>query len=639
MKRCLRSALGFGLTVVILLAVAQAADQSTKASVTDPLIRVLINKGVLTEQEARSLTGTAEQQRDRLAQLLQEKGVISAAEFEALRTPPPASKQVNSSLVASVAPVLPPAQKTEAAPAAKPAAPAAPAVIPAIAPIRVLQAEGAKVGGLVPDIKLGSGAKMKLYGFFKTSVVHDTSVGQAGFANDFPLPGFLGDTGPSGAPEFHIKARGLRVGSNFEWADIAGSKAAITGRLEFDFEGNFTRTNNRNISSIRSSQPSLRLAWTRIDYPVSGNTNWYALFGQDWTPFGSSTLPNLLETTGLGIAFGSLYERDIQVRTGFLHNFGGSRSFKIEPDFAIVLPASGVPPGADNQLGYGERLGPDSAKPELQGRLMFQFQLDKAKGVAPAQLIVSGMNGWQRSIATAANVTASTAGAALKAAFAQGAEVETRRSGVTGEVQLPTRFVTVIGKAYTGSNLRWFFAGQLFSTFTDLGGLLATPGGAACTTATCGVGQIEGIAGNTVVVGFNSAGSPTIAPQRPIRAYGGFVGLGFPLSRIFNANPDGRNAGWTLNLHYGMDGAFARDIRRTTTAGARGKSDVTAANIQYKLNKFVTFGYEQSLYRTYAIRGSAAGTAANPNNYPIFRGLPAREWHDLRSEFATIFTF
>ena len=34
-----------------------------------------------------------------------------------------------------------------------------------------------------------------------------------------------------------------------------------------------------------------------------------------------------------------------------------------------------------------------------------------------------------------------------------------------------------------------------------------------------------------------------LAPQRPVRAQGGFTQLGIPLSRIFNANPAGRNAG------------------------------------------------------------------------------------------------
>src|SRR5260370_1396838 len=114
---------------------------------------------------------------------------------------------------------------------------------------------------LIPDIKLGAGARLKLYGIFKTRIIHDCSSPQG---NDFPLPLLAGDTGPGSSPEFHLKARGLRLGANFEWLDPA-PKTVITGKIEFDFEGNFTRVNNRNISSIRSSQPSIRLAWVRID--------------------------------------------------------------------------------------------------------------------------------------------------------------------------------------------------------------------------------------------------------------------------------------------------------------------------------------------------------------------------------------
>src|SRR5581483_4321107 len=307
-----------------------------------------------------------------------------------------------------------------------------PPVIPAVAPIRVLQLEPSKVGGLVPDIKLGSGAKLKLYGFFKASSVYDTMSQQG---NDFPLPGFLGDTGPEASPEFHIKARASRFGINFEWPDIS-DKNALTGRVEFDWEGNFSRTNNRNISTIRSNALSLRLAWMRIDHRFNDNSSWYALFGQDWTPFGSSVLPNTLETTGVGIAFGSLYERAPQMRTGFFHSFGGSRKFGIGPDFAVVLPAFGdlppfigiqtvtipaTPPAVNtptaiatgpgnlgDQIGFGEREGVDSARPELQGRLVFQWQLDKAKGVAPAQLIFSAVNGRRRVNMLAANIPACT---------------------------------------------------------------------------------------------------------------------------------------------------------------------------------------------------------------------------------------
>ncbi|MDQ3750019.1 MAG: hypothetical protein M3367_13570 [Acidobacteriota bacterium] len=57
---------------------------------------------------------------------------------------------------------------------------------------------------------------------------------------------------------------------------------------------------------------------------------------------------------------------------------------------AIVLPFFGnTPVNVADQLGFGERQGVDSERPEFQGRFVVQFQLDKAAGVVPAQLIAS----------------------------------------------------------------------------------------------------------------------------------------------------------------------------------------------------------------------------------------------------------
>src|SRR5258708_19916095 len=68
--------------------------------------------------------------------------------------------------------------------------PEGPKVVPAAAPLRVLPIDIAKQGGLIPDIKLGSGANMKLYGFFKASAVSDTasSAGPPSAHQAFPLP-------------------------------------------------------------------------------------------------------------------------------------------------------------------------------------------------------------------------------------------------------------------------------------------------------------------------------------------------------------------------------------------------------------------------------------------------------------------
>ncbi|HKX32805.1 MAG TPA: hypothetical protein VJ302_34285, partial [Blastocatellia bacterium] len=365
---------------------------------------------------------------------------------------------------------------------------------------------------------------------------------------------------------------------------------------------------------------SIRLAYGRIDRAISENTSAFALFGQDWTPFGSSTLPNLVEITGLGLGYGTLYERAPQARFGASFKVpGNSRGLRFQPEVALVLPAYGNVPAVANlgdQLGYGERQGVDSAKPEVQGRFVTQFQLDKAPGVVPAQFIASWVVSSRKVIVPAANVPA-----AFRAAFPTGADLESDRWGYTVETQLPTRYVTLIAKYFRGSDLRFFFANQLFSNFTDTSEM--TPG-----TIATGL-SIDG--SSTVSFGLVN-GLPQIAPQYGVRGQGGFVNLGFPLSRIFGADPAGRNAGWSAYLHYGIDQAFARDVRRF---GNRGKGDLAAATIYYRFNNWLTFGYEQSYYRTRA----ANATSAAIGGLPLFRGIPSRETHNIRSEFATIFTF
>ncbi|MDQ3061448.1 MAG: hypothetical protein M3R14_01085, partial [Acidobacteriota bacterium] len=174
-------------------------DKKPTEEIKDPLIKILLSKGLISSVEAATLAASSSpaEQRDRLATLLFSKGIISATELDSMRPTNSPVPTVNTSLKTDSNVAI--TNTTAANNAQTP-----PAVIPAIAPIRVLQLEGAKRDGLIPDIKLGSGAKLKLYGFFKTSVVYDSSNPSG---NDFPLPGFLSDSGPNGSPEFHIKAR------------------------------------------------------------------------------------------------------------------------------------------------------------------------------------------------------------------------------------------------------------------------------------------------------------------------------------------------------------------------------------------------------------------------------------------------
>jgi hypothetical protein len=75
-----------------------------------------------------------------------------------------------------------------------------------------------------------------------------------------------------------------------------------------------------------------------MDYAASENSDFYFEGGQDWTLFGSSALPNLLETTFLAAFYGDVYERSPQMMVGWVQKLGGS--LKISPTFGIMMPSS-----------------------------------------------------------------------------------------------------------------------------------------------------------------------------------------------------------------------------------------------------------------------------------------------------------
>ncbi len=460
--------------------------------------------------------------------------------------------------------------------------------------------------------------------------------------DDFIVPGFLNsDTGPNNNPEFHIKARATRMGARFEWPDPS-PKLTITGAIEADFEGNFSRADNRNVSSIRSNALQLRLAYGRLDYAASEKTDVFFEAGQDWSIFGSSALMNLLETTFFGAYWGNIYERSPQFRVGMVQKLGdSSRNFKLAPEFAIMMPSEGILPadsvtctitkldtattcsftnGLGNQLGYGERQGADYAAPELESRVTLQFQLDKAPGVVPAQILWSGFYTHRQ-----ATVLASAVPAAYKVDFPTGYDATSPGYGNQVAVSLPTRWFTVVASGYMGADLRFFFGDQLNSIYNYTGGLTATANGSS----------VDGA--STVVFGTNGNGVAVAAPQRPVRGYGGFVQVGVPLSRWFNADPKGRNAGWQAYFEYGVDASNAADFKKAKDIGANGagpiKSSLKAGTLFYKLNNFVQFGFEESQYQSYAL----------PNDMGIcttkIAGKPSCTSTDWRTEFGPIFTF
>jgi hypothetical protein len=608
------------------------------------MLNALEVKGVFSAAEAATIrSASPDAALQLLVDALSRKGLLNASDLSAtpgtVVTAPTAGAPAESAAAALSSAALFDGQAQSATqPAPGPEAvvkPAAPKVVAAIAPIRALPIEGPKKDSLVAAFKTGSGVKMTPYGFIKTTAAYDSSSPNG---DDFPFIGlFLGstgvtDTGPTKDPEFHVKARSTRLGANFEWLDPS-PKLTVTGRVEGDFEGNFSEVDNRDVTSIRSNSFQLRLAYVRMDYAATDKTSMYFEGGQDWALFSSSVLPNLLETTFLGAFYGTIYGRTPQLMVGASHDLGGSRHFKLSPAFAVMMPSSGEIEklgslGLAGQIAQGEREGADSGRAEVEGRLMAQWQLDKSPAVAPAQVFWAGFDGKRTSIVDGAAMAAGPANYA--AAFPNGFTTSSTMYGNQVGVSLPTRWATLVGSAYFGGDLRFFLGGQVNSYFTDTGGL---SGVQSYTTLDGGPLAAAGAA----ALGTDAAGNVVIAPQRSIRAFGGFANLGLPLSRWFNANPTGRNAGWQAYLHIGKDQVVHADATNPNAGSAANTlsplpllmGKVGAASLYYKLNPWCTFGFEQSVYGTRLVPGATYSIAGKPSN----------EWQDHRSEFGPVFTF
>ena len=654
------------MVVAVVLVSPGFAQQQGDHQAMPPLIQLLQSKGILTADEAAQLgqAGTADEMNDRLGRLLVQKGLISPEDYSrtvaASVTPASNNGAAGGNLVNAVVrvPTRYPSVAGGVGAVGYAEAPPSegPAVIPAVSPVRVLPIDLPKQGGLVPDLRLGSGANMKIYGFFKASAIEDTasSGGPTFGANDFDLPLLLGDTGPTSDHQFHVKARSFRIGSQFEWVP-KNSDLVITGRLETDYEGDYTNVNNRNVSSVRNSQLSLRLAWVRLDTHMGGLPV-FAEFGQDWTLLGSSTMPSIFETTQLGAFFGNIYERAPQFKIGAQFGHG---SFKVEPDFAIQLPVAATGALTDEQRArFGDRVGAESNTPAVEGRVVFQFPLHSSwAATPPAQIIFSGHHATMTEIVPFANipttpvpgaagcaVQASIIGCAIREFFPTGLQRDTPQNIWTAEVQLPTPFVTIAGKYHRGADLRFFFGGQTNDIFTDLGaGVSQIPVGAgaagiiaAPVTSFAGRQISFGCAGATGAGStFNCNGNPIIASTvQPIRGQGGWIEASFPLSRIFHADPEGHNTGWILHFLAGTDQAVARDVIRPAGTGGTGgnsllRTDYDTGSLTYRLNKWVTFVNETTWYETRTAHGVKK----------LFSGHDVTVAHDWRNEFGTVFTF
>jgi hypothetical protein len=644
---------------------AAAASPSLPSAAIDAnvtaLLGVLVMKGVLAPNEANSIRNAAPTgQFQALVEALTRKGVVSAADFATVANapaPPAIATALPEAAPMPIEAVTQAQGRQDVAQNPPQKKPNPPGVVPAIVPLRVIAVDPPVKDGLIPSFKVGA-VKVTPYGFIKATAIHDSSDPNG---DDFPFPGiFLNSssvlsTGPTEDPSFHLKARSSRFGSSFEWPDIS-KQLTLTGKVEGDFEGGFTEVDNADVTSIRNPQPRLRLAYARLDYMPSEATDLFFEGGQNWSLFGSGAVANLLETTFFGAFSGNIWERTPQLRFGVVQKLGESpANFKISPEFALMMPSSGEIyklqgatgnglSGFEAQIGEGEREGADSGRPEFEGKLTLQFQLDKAPGVSSAQIFWSGFEGKRTSITTSANL------AGLTDILSQYPSGFTNSSHMFGDqlgVQLPTRWFTLVASAYRGGDMRFMLAGQLSTFFTDTTGLygvknVATVDNVQAATGGMDIGCTVAITAATCAA---SGGSWRVAPEHPIGAFGGFVNLGLPLSRWFHADPKGRNAAWSLYLNASKDQVVHHDLAHGNGFGCTSADGLTpcngglplsqsrliAATLYYKLNPSITFAFEQSQYQTSLL----------PDIGPAYEiaGTPASKWKDQRTEFGPIFTF
>jgi hypothetical protein len=629
------------------------------------LLGVLVMKGVLAPTEANAIRNASpDTEFQLLVEALSRKGLLNAADLSAAANPaaPPAAPAIpveakDAAAVALVGPEALPQSQTQPQPplpsrVAGEVKPPPASVVPAIAPIRVFPVDAPKTGGLA-GIKAGP-ITLAPYGFIKATVVHDSSDPDG---DDFPFPGIwlnaggnsTLNTGPTKDPEVHVKARSTRFGLNIEWPDMS-KNLTLTGKIEGDFEGNFSEVDNRDVTSIRNNEPQLRLAFVRLDYHAGEGTDLFFVGGQDWTLFGSGALMNIVETTFNGAFWGNIYTRSPQLRVGFIQTLEKERHVNLEGQFGVMMPSTGQilklgSVGLAGQLGQGEREGADSDRPEYEARAALSYQIDKATGVAPAQIALTGFHARRTSIVPNSSYLCdggeNTLACSLEAQFPNGFQASSPMWGGQIIAQIPTRWFTLVATAYRGGDLRFYLGGQLNTFATDTGGLTAVTG--PYVTADGGPlaaagGAVLGCTAALNVDGSCPTGAAVVAPQRPIRAFGGFVQLGLPLSRWFNADPKGHNAGWQLHFTLGKDQVNNHDLNNpgfTSNANIAaplpllmGKSAI--ATLYYKLNTWASFAFEQSVYATRLEDHLMLYTIA---------GQPNNEWQDHRTEFGPIFTF
>ncbi|HXG91816.1 MAG TPA: hypothetical protein VNN73_05525 [Blastocatellia bacterium] len=352
-----------------LLFTAGIAAAQQNDSTRSPLVRLLQSKGIITEQEAASVSAasTPVEAERLLAKLLLSKGVITQQEYD----------QTELALGASSTPSASP--KGTAVPAAASSSnPAAERAVTADLrtnqPATATDASASQTRTAGEPVRwsdlIGEGNRFKFYGFLRLDMNIDSqrpNVGQA--------PLFITSEDPRiGKPDagnFSMHPRLTRFGVDYTGPTLGDlGDAKLTGKLELDFFNGGSES--RQIIRIRHAY--LKMGWK--DFSLLG--------GQTWDIF--SPLFPTVNTVNLMWNAGNVGDRRPQFRFAYEPKVGGGQ-------FSLIggVGLTGAIDALDLDAN-GFRDGEESGRPDVQARVGVSHPL-WVKGQS-ASIGASGFYGW-----------------------------------------------------------------------------------------------------------------------------------------------------------------------------------------------------------------------------------------------------
>jgi hypothetical protein len=289
---------------------------------------------------------SAQQSAQVLAGILEEKGVLSAAEGRRVREAGP------NDAVAVIAGILRDKGILSGTDLARAGLPA-PAQVVAAVPV-----PSAPVTMAAPPVTAQSKFPVTLYGTLLLNAFSNTSLN-----NNEDVPLFAGKQGsdPTGGDKnFGMTVRQSRFGLRYNGPTVAGAK--ISGVLELDlFGGAATLPNGVGFDVIRE-----RLAYGRLDWK-----NFSLVAGQDWSVFAPLNPTSLATYAIPGMAAsGNLWIRSPQIRAELRHDYSdtshltfqiaatdpntGDNSATFTEARTAGIGERGRYPGADSRLAWND---------------------------------------------------------------------------------------------------------------------------------------------------------------------------------------------------------------------------------------------------------------------------------------------